>query len=40
LLLGILQSLSTNLFGAGLTYILIFVILYAVLIMRPRGIFG
>jgi branched-chain amino acid transport system permease protein len=40
LLLGILQSLSTNLFGAGLTYILIFVILYIVLIVRPGGIFG
>ena len=40
LLLGILQSLSTNLFGAGLTYILIFAVLYVVLIVRPGGIFG
>ena len=40
LLLGILQSLSTNLFGAGMTYILIFAVLYLVLIVRPGGIFG
>ena len=40
LLLGILQSLSTNLLGAGMTYILIFVVLYVVLIVRPGGIFG
>jgi branched-chain amino acid transport system permease protein len=40
LLLGILQSLSTNVFGAGLTYILIFAVLYLVLIVRPGGIFG
>ncbi len=34
LLLGILQSLSTNLFGAGVTYILIFAVLYTVLIVQ------
>ena len=36
LVLGILQSVSTNLFGAGLTYVLIFAVLYLVLIARPR----
>jgi len=40
LILGILQSLSTNFVGAGMTYILIFVLLYIVLIFRPAGIFG
>jgi len=40
LILGILQSLSTNFLGAGMTYILIFVLLYIVLIVRPAGIFG
>lgn len=40
LILGILQSLATNFIGAGLTYILIFVVLYGMLIVRPTGIFG
>jgi len=40
LILGILQSLSTNFIGAGMTYILIFLVLYVVLIVRPTGIFG
>jgi len=40
LILGILQSLSTNFLGAGMTYILVFVVLYLVLIVRPAGIFG
>jgi branched-chain amino acid transport system permease protein len=40
LILGILQSVSTNFLGAGMTYILIFVVLYVILIVRPAGIFG
>lgn len=40
LILGILQSLSTNFLGAGMTYILVFLVLYVVLIVRPAGIFG
>jgi len=40
LILGILQSLSTNFLGAGMTYILVFIVLYVVLIVRPAGIFG
>jgi len=40
LVLGILQSLATNFIGAGLNYILIFVVLYGTLIVRPTGIFG
>jgi branched-chain amino acid transport system permease protein len=40
LILGVLQSLSTNFLGAGMTYILVFVVLYVVLIVRPAGIFG
>ncbi len=40
LILGILQSVSTNFMGAGMTYILIFILLYVVLIFRPAGIFG
>jgi len=40
LILGVLQSLSTNFLGAGMTYILVFVVLCIVLIARPAGIFG
>ena len=40
LILGILQSLGTNFVGAGMTYILIFFVLFVVLIVRPAGIFG
>jgi branched-chain amino acid transport system permease protein len=40
LLLGVLQSVVTNYLGAGLTYILVFLVLYVMLIIRPAGIFG
>ncbi len=40
LILGILQSLVTQFVGAGMTYILMFCILYIMLIVRPAGIFG
>jgi len=39
-ILGILQSLVTNFIGAGLNYIVIFLVLYIMLITRPAGIFG
>ena len=39
-ILGILQSLVTNFIGAGLNYIVIFLVLYVMLITRPTGIFG
>jgi len=39
-ILGILQSLITNYLSAGLTYIIMFCILYVMLIVRPTGIFG
>lgn len=39
-ILGILQSLVTNFVGAGMTYILMFCVLYVMLIVRPAGIFG
>jgi len=40
LILGILQSLVTQFVGAGMTYILMFCVLYIMLIVRPAGIFG
>jgi branched-chain amino acid transport system permease protein len=40
LILGILQSFTTNFIGAGMTYIVMFGILYLMLILRPAGIFG
>lgn len=40
LILGILQSLVTQFVGAGMTYILMFCVLYIMLILRPAGIFG
>lgn len=40
LLLGVLQSLVTNYLSAGLTYLLVFIVLYVMLIIRPSGIFG
>ncbi len=40
LILGILQSVVTSFLSGGMTYILMFAILYAVLIIRPAGIFG
>lgn len=40
LLLGIIQSFSTNFLGAGVTYVILFLILYAMLVIRPTGIFG
>jgi len=39
-ILGILQSLVTNFMGAGLSYIVMFLVLYVMLIVRPTGIFG
>ena len=39
-ILGIMQSLTTNYLSAGLTYIVMFCILYVMLIARPTGIFG
>ena len=39
-ILGILQSFITNYLSAGLTYIIMFCILYVMLIVRPAGIFG
>jgi branched-chain amino acid transport system permease protein len=40
LILGILQSFTTNFINAGMTYIVMFGILYLMLILRPAGIFG
>lgn len=40
LILGILQSLVTQFVGAGMTYIMMFCVLYIMLIVRPAGIFG
>ena len=39
-ILGIFQSLVTNFVGAGMTYIVMFCVLYVMLIVRPAGIFG
>jgi branched-chain amino acid transport system permease protein len=39
-ILGILQSVITNFVGAGMTYIVMFCVLYIMLIVRPAGIFG
>jgi len=40
LILGMLQSVVTSFAGAGTTYICMFLLLYAVLVVRPAGIFG
>lgn len=40
LLLGILQSFTTNYLNAGMTYIIMFGILYLMLVLRPAGLFG
>jgi len=40
LLLGVLSSLITNYFSAGLMYVVIFALLFAVLVTRPAGLFG